>query len=247
MPHRLARHALQLAVAAALFTCCASSVIAAEFPDYPFVHTSGSGFAYAAPDLGEIDFEIVMADAEPEKARAAMEARIAEVRALLANAGLKDGDVEIRDVRRDIRKADPNQPGVVQYDLKCGVHIKVSDLSAWKAVVAPLIVMPGLDGFMVGFDSSRREQIETDLTAEALKAARRKAEAIAGGVGRKLGAVSAVTTGELKNITRAVGLGGSQPASYRSPARAVTDREALLMIVPMKLSQSVDVLYRFKP
>ena len=50
----------------------------------------------------------------------------------------RDADIDIRDVRKDIRKADPSQPGVVLYDIKCGVHIKVTDLSKWKALVAPL-------------------------------------------------------------------------------------------------------------
>lgn len=219
---------------------------AAEFPDYPFIHTSGTGFVYVAPDVGEIDFEISLFDAEPQVAAQLVEARIAAIRAVLNDAGIAATDIDIRDVRRDIRKADAGQPGVVQYDLKCGVHIKISDLSKWKAVVGPLIVMPNLEGFLIGFDSSRREQIETELTAEALKHARRRADAIASGVGRKLGLASAVSTGDLKNVTRAVGLGGAQNVAYRSPVRGDPAREELLMIVPMKLSQSVDVIYRFK-
>ncbi len=219
---------------------------AAEFPDYPFIHTSGTGFTYVSPDQGEIDFEISLFNPEPEAARLAVEARIAEIRALLESNGIAAADIDIRDVRRDIRKADPNQPDVVLYDLKCGVHIRVGELSKWKAVVGPLIAMPNLDGFMIGFDSSKREQIEGELTAEAMKNARRRAEAIAAGVGRKLGLASAVSTGDLKNVTRAIGLGGAQQAAYRSPVRPDPDREGLLMIVPMKLSQSVDVIYRFK-
>ena len=66
------------------------------------------------------------------------------------------------------------------------------------------------------------------------------------GVGRKLGLASAVSMGDLKNVTRAVGLAGARGGSYRNPVRADPDREGLLMIVPMKLSQSVDVIFRLK-
>src|SRR5450830_1629525 len=173
----------------------AMSAHAAEFPDYPFVHTGGTGFTYAAPDLGEIDFEVSVFNADPAAARAAVDERLAQVRALLGQAGLPDEDIDV---------------------------------------------------FLVGFDTSKREQIESALTAEALANARRKAEAIAAGVGRKLGPASAVSMGDLKNVTRAVGLGGVREAAYRNPVRADPDREGLLMIVPMKLSQSVDVIYRFK-
>lgn len=240
-----------IALATSFALLAAVPATAAEFPDYPFIHTSGTGFAYVAPDLGEIDFEISLFDAEPEAARRAIEARIAEIRALAGGAGIAAADIDIRDVRRDIRKAEPGRadPGRADpplYDLKCGVHIKVTDLSKWKTLVGALIAMPNLDGFMIGFDSSRREQIEGELTAEALNNARRRAEAMALGVGRKLGPASAVSSGDLKNVTRAVGLGGAQQQAYRNPVRPDPDRGGLLMIVPMKMAQSVDVLYRMK-
>jgi len=235
----------RLTLAAALTLAVFSPVqaVAAEFPDYAFIHTGGTGFTYAAPDLGEIDFEVVVFNADPAAARQAIDARLGQIREVLVQAQLPVDDIDVRDVRREIRKG---EPGMTAYDLKAGVHIKVKDLSKWQALVGALIVMPDLDGFMIGFDTSRREQIEAELTAQALSNARRKAEAIASGVGRKLGLASAVSTGDLKNVTRAVGLGGAQPAFYRNPVKADPDREGLLMIVPMKLSQSVDVIYRFK-
>ncbi len=219
---------------------------ASQLPDYPFVHASGNGSVYVAPDVGEIDFEISAYQADPEAARQIVEGRIAELRALVAGLGLADADVEIRDIRKDIRKADPAQPGVVQYDIKCGVRIKVTDLSKWKALVSPLINMANLDSFMTGFDTSKREQVETELTGEAIKAARRRAEAIAAGFGRKLGPVSGVSTGDLKNLTRAMGLAASEPLRPRGVARNEYDREGLLTINVMRLAQSVDVIFRIK-
>ena len=114
--------------------------------------------------------------------------------------------------------------------------------------MAPLINMPNLDGFMTGFDTTKREQVEAELTGDAIKAARRKAEEIAAGFGRKLGAVSGVSTGDLKNLTRAMGLAASEPhALHASPAgKSEYDRDGLLMINVIKLSQSVDVIFRIK-
>lgn len=220
---------------------------ASQLPDYPFIHASGNGMVYVAPDVGEVDFEISGQQDDPEAARKVVEGRIAEVRALVAGLGLPAADVEIRDVRKEIRKGERAQPGVVLYDIKCGVHIKVSDLSKWRAMVAPLIDMPNVDGFMTGFDISKRDQVEAELTGEAIKAARRKAEAIATGFGRKLGAVSGVSTGELKNVTRAMGMAAAEPMRFtRTEGRSQYDRDTLLMITLMKMSQSVDVIFRIK-
>lgn len=220
---------------------------ASQLPDYPFIHASGNGFVYVAPDVGEIDFEISVPQEEPEAARKVVEARIAEVRALVAKLGLPDADVEIRDVRKDIRKGERSQAGAALYDIKCGVHLKVRDLSKWQAFVAPLIDMPNMDGFMTGFDISKREQVETELTGEAIKAARRKAEAMAAGFGRKLGAVAGVSTGDLKNLTRAMGLAAAEPTRFtRTEGRSQYDRDALMMVTLLKMSQSVDVIFRIK-
>lgn len=220
---------------------------ASQLPDYPFIHASGNGMMYVAPDVGEVDFEISGQQDDPEAARKVVEGRVAELRALVAQLGLPEADVEIRDVRKEIRKGERAQPGVIVYDVKCGVHIKVSDLSKWKALLSPLIDMPNVDGLMTGFDISKREQMEAELTAEAIKAARRRAEAMAAGFGRKLGAVSGVSTGDLKNVTRAMGLAVAEPTRFtRTEGRIQSDRDTLLMITVMRMSQSVDVIFRIK-
>lgn len=220
---------------------------ATDLPDYPFIHVGGNGFSYVMPDVGEIDFEVSAYNSDPEAARQVVEGRIAEIRALVAQLALVNTDVEIRDVRKEIRKPDPAQPGVVLYEIKCGVHIKVTDLSKWRELVGPLIAMPNLDAFMGSFDTTKRDEVEMDLTSEAIKAAKRKAEGIAAGFGRKLGAVSGVSAGDLKNVSRAMGFAGAEPTRTRNVvARSDREREALLMVEVMKMSRSVDVIFRFK-
>lgn len=220
---------------------------ASDLPDYPFIHVGGNGFSYVMPDVGEIDFEVSAYNSDPEAARQVVEGRIAEIRALVAQLALANTDVEIRDLRKEIRKPDAAQPGVVLYDIKCGVHIKVTDLSKWRELVGPLIAMQNLDAFMSGFDTSKREEVEMDLTSEAIKAAKRKAEGIAAGFGRKLGTVAGVSAGDLKNVSRAMGFAGAEPTRARNVvARNDREREALLMVEVMKMSRSVDVIYRIK-
>ncbi|HEX9171407.1 MAG TPA: SIMPL domain-containing protein, partial [Telluria sp.] len=233
-----------IAIAALVLVPFAAAAV--QLPDYPFIHANGSSWAYVPPDVGEIDFEIWGGHAKPEAARQLVEERIAEVRALLAGLGLPAADIEIRDVRKEMRKGE-SPGGVAQYDIKCGVHIKVADLSKWKPLVSGLLNMGNLDAFMTGFDTTRREQVDAELTAEAIKVARRKGEAMAAGFGRKLGAVGGVSPGELKNLTRAMGMAASDQARH---ARAVSkneyDRDGLLMINIIRMSQSVDVLFRIK-
>lgn len=239
-PRAVLAAALSVTLAVALMSVSGAAT-ASGLPAYPFLHVSGTGFAYAAPDLGEIDFEISADDPSPEAALATVQARIDELLALAAEQGLEPADVEIRDVRREMRKGE----GPSRYDIKCAVHIYVRDLTKWRAIVQPLLDKPNLDGFATTFGVTQREKIEDELMASALKDARRKAGAMAAGLGKRVGEATAVSSQELKNLARAIGLVPTDRYNANSGAgRAPQERSSLLMVNVQRMSQSVDVVFR---
>ena len=216
-------------------------------PAYPFIHTSGTGATKVIPDLGELNFEIAASGADPALALATVEERIVEIRALGEVTGLAPADVQVRDIRRDIKRTEAGEPlaGPV-HEFRSSIKLVVRDLGKWKDVVGPLLSKPNVDGFMMAFDTTQRQAVEAELMVAAIKEARRKGANIAAGFGRKLGPVSAVSSGELKNVTRAMDLVSAE-FSYRGNRRndpAV--RPDLLTIVMLDLVQSVDVLFRIQ-
>ena len=230
--------------AGAMLLLAHATVPASNLPDYPFIHVNGSSSDYYAPDTGQIDFEIIIVDADPAAGLALLQTRVADIRALLEQQAINLADLDIRDVRKDIKKPDANTPpGTVLYEIRSGARLNVRELGKWPAVAAGLLAMPNLDGFMTAFETSERQKLETALMAEALKTAQRKAENIAAGLGRKLGPANAVSSGDLKNLTRAMGLA---PADFsnRDPRRAATERNAVLTVTLLQFGQSVDVIYR---
>ncbi len=231
---------LALAVAIATLPLAAA---ASPLPGYPFVHVSADASVYRVPDIGAIDFEILVAGADPQAARTTVETRIAEVRALLQAQGVPLEDMETRDVRKEQKKdALPDAP---VYELRSSVHINMRDLSKWGAVVAPLLDMPNLGSFATSFDSSTREEVEAELMANALREARRRAEIIAKGARRKLGAVTAVTPAGVKNVGYSMGL-LREDFSSRRGAGAEVARSDFLAIEALKLMQPVDVVFRLE-
>lgn len=229
-----------------LLTCAPWMAQASNLPDYPFIHVSATGSTSVMPDTGQIDFEIAAYDADPALALGIVEARVGEIRTLAKEMGVAPDDLEIRDVRKDFRKPDANTPpGTIVYDLRIGVRINVRDLSKWQAIAAPLVAKPNLDGFMTAFDTSARAKIETELMNDALKNARSKAQQIATGLGRQLGAANAVSNGDLKNLTRAMGLAPTD-FNYRDPRRAGVERGDVLTVSILKFAQPVDVIFRMK-
>ena len=231
---------------AALLACAAVSAQASNLPDYPFIHTGGSSASYVMPDTGQIDFEISAYDADPAMALATVETRAREIRALATEHGVATEDLEIRDVRREFRKFEAGaSPNAIIHDLRIGVRINVRDLTRWQAIAGPLVAMPNLDGFMTTFENSGREKFERELVSAAIKDARARAQHIAAGLGRQLGPVSAVSHGDLKNLTRAMGLAPSD-FSYREPRRGNMAAASVLIVGLLKFSQSVDVIFRLK-
>ena len=235
----------KLALAVALLPL---AVHASNLPDYPFIHTSGEAMQRIVPDLGEIDFDISAYDADPALAVALVATRAEQVRALLASAD-PEAVTEIHNMRKEMRKPEPGEAsGAQAYDIRSSVHIAVNDLGKWRAIMQGLLDMPNIDHMATTFGRKDREQTEQELSAAAVKDARRRADAIAAGFGKKAGAVTAVTSGQLRNLTGSIGL---MPGDtyFRRDARAAAAQPADKDFVSYDLlswSQTVDVIFRIK-
>ena len=130
---------------------------------------------------------------------------------------------------------------------KCTVHIVVRDLAKWRELMAPLLRMSNLDAFGTVFGVTERVKIETELMGKAVREATIRADAMAAGFGKRVGAVAGVPSDELKNLTRSIGLAPSDRPRSSSSAKSTTQDEAdLLMVTALKMSQSVDVIFRIK-
>lgn len=219
--------------------CAAGS--AAEFPDYHFVHTSGEAFMYVTPDNSEIVFDLRTSDPNPELAFSRINERIAQLQALMAAQALPDA-LSISDVKREQLAAKDGNPEAAQ--MKCSVRIKVDDLSKWKAVIAPVLNMPDVDKLSVFFDTTQREDIDNQLLVEASKNARKRADVIARAFGRQLTTASAISDGQLRNLTASIGLVTSNGLANRQ--KRLEPAADLTGITVMKFAKGVDVVYRTK-
>lgn len=235
-----------------LFVLAAGTALAAPIPDYPFVHVSGSAYVAVVPDIGSLDFEIMAVDADPAAGRAVLEDRVAEVRALMRQLSLNPDDAAVREVRQSMRKGDGAEGAAhgPLYELRCDMHVNVANLSAWRDLAGALLGKPNLDGFAASFDRSDMEKINDDLMVEAIRDARRRADVMAGGFGRRVGGVMAATPDALKNLSTSMGLERAEFGNGRGgdrPRPEQTDREQLLTVSALKLRQPVDVIFRLEP
>ncbi len=228
------------------------AVRAADLPAYPFIHVSGEGFAMVAPDMGEIDFDVSAFDADPAAAVAVIQARVEEIRALLVeHSGPPGGDgaagMEVHDMRKEMRKsANPDPSAAPEYDISSSVHIVVRDLSKWRPIMQALLEKANIDHMSTTFGKSDRLKLEQELTAAAIQDALRRAEGMAAGFGKKVGPVAAISSGQLRNLTKAVGL---MPTDTYNAERRTQDAggdKDFLSITVLRWTQTVDMIYRIK-
>ncbi|MYM84896.1 DUF541 domain-containing protein [Duganella sp. FT50W] len=215
---------------------------AGDLPSYPFIHTGGSASLNVQPDIGEIDLELLSSEQDLNAAWTTVTTRLADIRALLNQQGMAETELVSQSISRTARKADAS--GVVQLDTRCALHVVVRDLSKWPALVNGLLQLPNVSDFAVSFSRSDREQIETQLVAEAVADARHKAATIGKGMGQQVGAVRGIALSPLKNLSNAFGLATAD--GYRGNTGRSGAGDNPTLIASIKMVQSVDVLFAIK-
>lgn len=226
------------AFAAVLLATAATQAIAADLPNYPFIHVNASARLDTLPDTGVIDFEIASEEADPELAWKLVAERLEAGKALFGQHGVHADDVSVQDIQRRPRKLPDGSVSAVE--TRCAVHVTVRDLKGWSALVRQLMAMRNVESLSVDFSRSDHEQIEADLLKEALAAARIKGQHIAKGIGAKLGPANGVAMAPLKNLSNAMGL-ASETQQF-TPVKA--DAPDMTLVAAQRYQQTVDVVYR---
>src|SRR5438067_2551129 len=248
--HPLSRTALSAVLLAASLLTVSLPAAAESMPTYPFVHVAGSSYREVMPDIGALDFEIVAVDTDPAAARAVLEARVLEARELMKSLDLDPDDVAVREVHQDQPKNRQTQSSSPVYELRCAVHINVRNLANWPKLAGGLLAKQNLDGFAATFDLTTMEEVVNELVTQAVADARRRAGVIGAAEGRRLGAMTGATTGELKNLSNSMGLERDAFRYTRSKSGNTrpqgTDPEVLMQVQILKLSQPVDAIFRLE-
>ena len=215
---------------------------AADLPNHPFIHVSAMASIGMLPDTGEIDFEIVSADADADSAWKQVAQQLETSRALFSSHGIAPEDVTVQDILRRPRKTEVAGDAPPQMDTRVAVNVTVRNLAAWSAMVRSLMTMPQVESLAVAFSRSDRDKIEAELVTQALANAKGKAQNMARGIGAKLGPATGVSLGTLKNLSNAMGM-ATEPNGRYSDGGAEQGRD-LTLVAAMTLVQGVDVIYR---
>jgi uncharacterized protein len=151
------------------------------------------GSAKAVPDRAEFVFGVTTHGATAEEASAANAERMRELIDALKAAGVRTEDIRTQSVSVSPRHS-PEGKQLPGFTAENSVSVKVASARA-GAIVDLAVANGATTTYGPSFDVSDREKLYRDALAEAVREARKKAEAIAAAGGVSLGDVTRVVEG----------------------------------------------------
>ncbi|MBU2887844.1 SIMPL domain-containing protein [Gilvimarinus agarilyticus] len=179
-----------------LFTSLINSSHAQQDPGFAHLTVAGEAKLDVAPDTVTLKFQIMEYSKSAQTAVDTVTQRAADIVEMGAQQGLEREHIESWAIdKRPRRSHQPggNQPLITGYEVTQKFTLTIEGLDAYQAIVNHLMRMPNTTNLNATFDVSKRELITAQLTEQAGADARRKAQALAGGLDVELGRVYSIT------------------------------------------------------
>ena len=162
-------------------------------PERPFIEVTGVGEASAPPDRARMDFGVQTSGSDPRKAEEENIRRGRDFLKGLERLGLPSKDIQTSFVSLQPRyDYTSGRPKLIDYQASKTIAVVLEDLALYGGVLNGALEsgVVTLSGFQL--QSSREKSLEEEARKNAALDAQRKAAAIAGALGQKIGpAISA--------------------------------------------------------
>jgi uncharacterized protein len=229
-----------------------SAVHASPLPDFAFISVSGEAQLEVTPDKARIQLMIRHTANTADSATEAVYQQGRELLQFAAAQGVAETDIEAAQINKEAMYKDYNDRSITGYEASQPVSLTLNNLQNYVAIMDYLFKQPHIFSIQSSFDSSAREQHELNLSQQAGKDARRRAEHLAAAQGVKISSVFAVTdSAGWGSLAADFGFSGAA-VSYgmlRKPSAMEMDSSGPSLVLPrhIKLQKSVNVIYKITP
>ena len=177
-------------------TLLAMQVRAQAVSGAPYIAVHGEARQEVVPDVFPLEVTLTKTSTDTAATQAGIEALAKDVLAIVDRMGLEDGDVTISNltVSPEYDYDDKTEKQVFLGNAYTReINVEFHSLEALKKFIASLPESDSLRIDTQAFKTSRAEALRRGLLDEAIANARATAEALAAGVGRKLGPVHTIS------------------------------------------------------
>ena len=225
---------------------CVSLAHASPLPEYPFVKSEGKAEIWLAPDIGEINFDLVVQDESSAKATTHLEQISTELLGIFSAHAVVAADIEASDLSKKPVELSTQKAGQITFAfaLKRHFRIQVRDLTQWPEIIDALLARDAIESLSVGFDRTDREQVEGKLVAEAGASARKQGSELALAFGRHLGPAMAISQAGVDKIGAPFGLNAASAQEKRSPTPPAPGTISDVVPVVIPFAQAVHAIFK---
>lgn len=240
----------QHCIVALMLLGCSVTLQAETLPGFPFVTTTGKAEVKVAPDTVTVNFQVMAFNKRAEQAMDTVAERGAEVVALAQKHGLEHQQIESYAIDKQVRRNREGSHGnleILGYQVTQRFTLEVNSLATYEKLMNQLMRMDNTNGLNASFDVSNREQLVTDLVAQAGADARRRADNLAAGLGASIQSVYAIT--EDAGFNQSVARFGVSAENYGRLSTAADQSRSFDLFAPetITLSKRISVIFTLKP
>jgi uncharacterized protein len=213
-----------------------------DWPSDPFLVVEGEARIEVPPELATIELHVVAFEKESHMAVATVQQQVTRVLEVLKKYNVPDDAITSYSMQKDVERAqqaDYRDLEILGYYISRRIEADLPDISQFSEIIAALAGLDNVSHVDAKFDVKNRENIEAELTRQAAKDARRKAQNMAEAMDVSLGDVHAISETEFRSDGTIYGLGERIYASMasRSPYEgtvflpaAITIRQSLNVV-----------------
>jgi uncharacterized protein len=228
-----------------LFTCGFS--FASPIPDFPFIVADGRASREVPPTNATVNFTVMAFSKSSEEATNTVQSALGKVITALKSEGVGENLISAHDLDKfAVRNRDKdmnNDTDILGYEVSREVQLKLPDLANYPKIIRVLMTANHVSKVESIFDTSKREEVEAELTAEACAKARKKADLLAKGAGVIIDRVYAVSDSQFENIGQQLGFGFSGSSAFGEAAPEMP----LFAPSIIELHTSINILYKLAP
>ena len=223
-------------------------------PDKPYIYVEGSAEIQKPADMVTLRFDLVGRAPDQPKANQDVQTKANKIFELLKNAKIADNDLIAEDLRSEpeFEQAENYSRGhgkLIGYKVTRPFQIKVRDVASYSKLVDGLLNVGGTEFSGIEGGLQKQKEIENEIWEKALANARERAEKTLKPMNMKVDSVFAVSpVGFLEIESRIFGEGNITRLGVRlAEAGLPASTGAQYQVAPIKVSQSVHVIYLISP
>lgn len=220
---------------------------ASPIPDFPFIVADGRAEREVPPTNATVNFTVLAFSKSSEEATNTVQSALGKVITALKAEGVGEKLIRAHDLDKSaVRNRDKdtnNDTDILGYEVSRKVELKLPDLANYPKIVRALMAADHVSSVGSTFDTSKREEVEAELTGEACVKARKRADLLAKGAVVTIDQVYAVSDSELYDVGEHFGFG------YSGVLRGGDPPPEIPLFVPstIRLYASIKILYKLAP